>query len=114
MNELKPCPFCGGQDLDYSEKRVQRDHGTQVQYQATIYCKRCHTYGPRILSRRVIWHNYVAVNASLIGLRELAEEAWNRRAISFPHYLQHPVTDEQRDAYLHGLWGEKVEHRAQE
>ena len=44
---------------------------------------------------------------SMVRCVERCIENWNRRAVSPPHYLQHPVTDEQRDAHLHGLCGEE-------
>ena len=77
--ELKPCPFCGGEKLDYSEKRVYCDSSTNVYYHAAIYCRKCHAYGRRVLSEKAWCRDYTAQQALLNGLREKAIEAWNRR-----------------------------------
>lgn len=43
METLQPCPFCGSTKLDYSLKT------SGAGYHAVVYCKTCHTYGPRVL-----------------------------------------------------------------
>ena len=80
MAEVKPCPFCGGYDTDYSQKRVQCDYGANARYHAAIYCRRCNAYGRRVLSEKAHSRDYSAVCRVADGLREKAIEAWNRRA----------------------------------
>lgn len=51
MNEeLKPCPFCGSEDIRYSLKITGR---FDIQYHASMYCNKCHCYGKRTLTKRV-------------------------------------------------------------
>ena len=99
MQELKPCPFCGNESLFV---------GTI----AEIYEEELN------LNEDSLWHELYEVvcdctqggcgaSCGISTSAEGAVEVWNRRAVSPPHYLQHPVTDEQRDAHLHGLWGEE-------
>ena len=80
MAELKPCPFCGGYDTDYSQKRVQCDYGSNARYQAAVYCRKCNAYGRRVLSEKAYVRDYAALQRVTEGLRERAIEAWNRRA----------------------------------
>ena len=78
--KLKPCPFCGSVCLDYSEKSVHRDHGTAIVLHATVYCRKCHAYGRRVLSEKAKSRDYAACRKLSDGLREKAIDAWNRRA----------------------------------
>ena len=55
MNELKPCPFCGGDDTVIEKDPLT---GTYV-----VRCRNCQT---------IVWQYY--------AIREEAIEAWNRRA----------------------------------
>ena len=80
MAELKPCPFCGGYDTDYSQKRVQCDYGRKARYQGAIYCRKCNAYGRRVLSEKMIAGDYYGRSKVTDGLRKKAIEAWNRRA----------------------------------
>jgi len=77
---LKPCPFCGGLDLDYSQKRVQCDHGRNTRFHSAVYCRKCNAYGRRVLSEKAWSRDYEALKRITVGLREKAIEAWNRRA----------------------------------
>ncbi len=47
MQEIKPCPFCGSTNIDYSIKTTGRSRN--INYHVQMYCKKCHTYGPRVL-----------------------------------------------------------------
>ena len=86
MEELKPCPFCGGNGKVMSREKHFRgwcDNGVKVKsYYAYILCNRCHARGEPIATgysseepanidgkyRKWFLH-YVA----------LAIESWNRR-----------------------------------
>ena len=79
MLELKPCPFCGGEDIRYSLK-VKGHRPTQ--YHAVMYCNSCHCYGKRTRTDKVRHDDYK-------GRREIQDDedykataiaAWNTRA----------------------------------
>ena len=79
--DLKPCPFCGSNNLDVSMKTS----GKYKQcFQCCVYCKSCRTYGPRVLSER----RSKAVAMSPAKIREddilidQTIDAWNNRAYS--------------------------------
>ena len=80
MDELKPCPFCGSTKLGISEKSTARDYGTAVQYRVTVYCKKCNTYGPRVLTEKVKSNVYPRPFVDFENAKEKASEAWNSRA----------------------------------
>ena len=77
MNEikLKPCPFCGGEDIGYSVKTTGR---WERKYHVAMYCKDCNCYGKRVLvtptenTRYDVEHNE--------EYKKLAIKAWNTRA----------------------------------
>ena len=77
--ELKPCPFCGSTKLGFSSKTVARKYGSCRAYHGAIYCKKCNTYGARVLSETVK-NIYPMPYVDFDGLEVLAIEAWNRRA----------------------------------
>lgn len=78
MSELKPCPFCGGNNIGYSIKT------TTIQfkraYHFAMYCKDCHCNGARTL-----W-KCDTNNVNRVSLerneefKQMAINAWNRRA----------------------------------
>lgn len=80
MSDLKPCPFCGSYNLDYSRKAIQCDSGTNVRFHAAIYCRKCNAYGRRVLTEKAYVRDYAAKSRIVFGLKEKAIEAWNRRA----------------------------------
>lgn len=47
MSELKPCPFCGGVDIRFTNKTTG-GRGNQKRHVA-MYCNQCNTYGKRTL-----------------------------------------------------------------
>lgn len=65
MNELKPCPFCGGQ----AEKRYGRDIDNNISY--AVICSVCHT---GIFKANIGQNEWIAY-----GSMHEAIEAWNRR-----------------------------------
>ena len=79
MAELKPCPFCGSTDLEISSKCVQRDYGTEIQYQVCVYCKKCNAYGTRVLTEKVKKNVYPQPFIDFAKAKEKAIEVWNRR-----------------------------------
>ena len=76
MNEikLKPCPFCGSNNIDYSIKTCG---SYRRQYHVAMYCKECNCYGKRTLikpTETARWE--IEKNESY---KELAIAAWNTR-----------------------------------
>ena len=47
MEELKPCPFCGGTNLDFSHRSGS---SYSENYRIAVYCKSCRAYGPRLFT----------------------------------------------------------------
>lgn len=63
VNELKPCPFCGGQaNISVDTEAVTDTEGRRWAYTYTVVCNRC------------------CATSGLTYLPEKAREAWNRRA----------------------------------
>ena len=72
--KLKPCPFCNGENIDYSVKTTGR---WERKYHVAMYCKDCNCYGKRVLITPTEISRYdVERNAEY---RQLAEDAWNTR-----------------------------------
>lgn len=72
--KLKPCPFCNGENIDYSVKTTGR---WERKYHVAMYCKDCNCYGKRVLITPT------ETNRIEIGrnpyYRQIAEDAWNTR-----------------------------------
>lgn len=78
MDNLKPCPFCGGTDIRFSVKRT--GHFERI-YHAAMYCNGCHCYGARIHTAPVKNDYSSRIEAENDKtLKYYAAEAWNRRA----------------------------------
>lgn len=77
MDELKPCPFCGGDNIGYSVKGA-KDYPF---WYVAMYCKTCHCYGARTRATVQIdgWIGRRAIEASA-DAKAQAIELWNRRA----------------------------------
>ena len=76
MNEikLKPCPFCGSNNIDYSIKTCG---SYKRQYHISMYCKECNCYGKRTLIKPIgTARREIEKNESY---KELAIVAWNTR-----------------------------------
>lgn len=74
IDQLKPCPFCGGKDLTYHED-TSEDEPT-MKYAWHVFCRDCHCHGR---------------NNFPIGWcesKEAAAEAWNLRG-----HLRHRIDD---------------------
>lgn len=72
--KLKPCPFCNGENIDYSVKTTGR---WERKYHVAMYCKDCNCYGKRVLITPT------ETNRIEIGrnpkYKQLAIDAWNTR-----------------------------------
>lgn len=76
MSEIKllPCPFCGGEHIDYSVKTCGR---WERKYHVAMYCKDCNCYGARVLITPTESTRYdVEKNPKY---KKLAIEQWNTR-----------------------------------
>jgi hypothetical protein len=75
--ELKPCPFCGGNDIRFSIKTTIIYY--ERAYHFTMYCWDCNCYGPRVLHKcgRHIYNRSELEKS--IDFYTQAAEAWNRR-----------------------------------
>ena len=72
--KLKPCPFCGSNNIDYSIKTCGSYRG---QYHIAMYCKKCNCYGKRTLIKPIETARWeIEKNESY---KELAIIAWNTR-----------------------------------
>ena len=72
--KLKPCPFCGSNNIDYSIKTCGSYRG---QYHIAMYCKECNCYGKRTLIKPIETTRLeIEKNESY---KELAIVAWNTR-----------------------------------
>lgn len=75
--ELKPCPFCGGQDIRYSIKTTTIYF--ERAYHFSMYCFKCNAYGKRVL------HKFGRESVNRVALErnsdyyKQAAEAWNNR-----------------------------------
>lgn len=76
MSEIKllPCPFCGGNHIEYSIKTCGR---WERKYHVAMYCKDCNCYGARVLITPTEKTRYEVEKNSNYKL--LAIESWNIR-----------------------------------
>lgn len=77
---IKPCPFCGSTDIRSSLKAASAGCG-EVRYHATMYCNKCHCYGPRVITKVVVSNDYRGRSEleKDIIIKEKALLAWNSR-----------------------------------
>lgn len=51
--DIRCCPFCGNDEVEYSAKTVGDRHyadGSKKRvYHISVYCTKCYTYGPRVV-----------------------------------------------------------------
>lgn len=73
MSELKPCPFCGSDNVTVKGAEITGPN-------PYVYCRKCHTHGPQRIS--------------YLG----AKNAWNRRAESQCESVQVNVENGDGDA----------------
>ena len=72
--KLLPCPFCGGEHIDYSVKTCGR---WERKYHVAMYCKDCNCYGARVLITPTESTRYEVENNP--KYKQLAIEKWNTR-----------------------------------
>lgn len=77
-NGIKPCPFCGSNKIDMSVKISGRFEN--INYHVQMYCKSCHTYGPRVLYKATGVSRHEAIEDIETCAKELAIYKWNERA----------------------------------
>lgn len=77
--KLKPCPFCGGEDIKYSLKTTRISY--KRKYHASFYCNSCHVYGPRTISDEIGNDIYGCRSQAENDktLKKTALEKWNDR-----------------------------------
>ena len=89
MNNLKPCPFCGGTKLKVDRKsRLARWNGLDMRVEMHTYSVRCNTCHARggAVGGRVIYTPWTRCSpppdwvTTDKALEAKAIEAWNRRA----------------------------------
>ena len=79
MNELLPCPFCGGTKLKIDQKTSSSTKWNSEKKRVdklvvvTVRCNKCHTRGPTT-SMYAGWSD-----SPRIALEEKAADAWNTR-----------------------------------
>lgn len=78
MQEVKPCPFCGGSNIKFSFKVASRKR-TSVVYHACMYCDDCKASSPRVLAHITV-ENYRLLDIDE-SFKEQALELWNKRMI---------------------------------
>lgn len=76
-DRLKPCPFCGGENLDFSLKIATRGYNKESMYHGVIYCKDCHAYGTRVLCYSSQQYRYSEEEKEMFY--QQAVKAWNTR-----------------------------------
>ena len=91
--EIKPCPFCGSIDIKPSLK-VSSAGCAEVRYHATMYCNKCHCYGPRVITKVVRYDDYSGRTELEKDqeIKEKAIDAWNKREV--------PDVPDLMEAYL--------------
>lgn len=75
MAELKPCPFCGGKDIELSIKKTRYPF-----WYTSMLCTKCNCYGARtrVTVEGTGWISRDDIVNSE-NTRRIAIEAWNRR-----------------------------------
>jgi hypothetical protein len=69
--DLKPCPFCGGDASIYVDRDLTPRHGTQV-HDVTMWAE--------CTAGCVTYHNIIGDSSTLEADRETTAELWNTRA----------------------------------
>ncbi len=73
---LKPCPFCGSNDIGLSVKRSRYPF-----WYTAMYCKKCNCYGARtkVTAEGIEWIAREDI-ADSKTTEQIAVDAWNERA----------------------------------
>lgn len=69
-DELKPCPFCGFEDVCLDGDEWEHINGEDGYVECFVYCPRCGAHGPHAFR----------YDRGLDMTQGVAMEAWNRRA----------------------------------
>ena len=82
--DLKPCPFCGSIRLDLQFRQAPKRH-RYGRYDSAVYCRKCHSYGPRVKSEDIELpqcdiRNENPTERFKDAMRIAAIDVWNRRA----------------------------------
>lgn len=75
-NELKPCPFCGSEDIRYSIK-IAMNRGNKQRHRVAMFCWNCNCYGARTLIDTSGINRYAVEGDK--RFEDVAIKAWNRR-----------------------------------
>ena len=91
-DELKPCPYCGSLNLEFQFRQALNKKTRYGRYDASIYCKNCYAYGPRIKSEslhltHVDLRHETPTDLFKNIMKESAIEAWNRRISNEQFFL---------------------------
>lgn len=91
MSELKPCPFCGSEDIRFSNKTTSAGRKRHV----AMFCNNCNCYGQRTILNMANDKKWLSSKErEHFGLSD-AVDAWNNR----PHENKIKV-DAVREAKL--------------
>lgn len=90
MDELKPCPFCGGRATEYAALITSDGKRLVEQYQ----CEDCHCFGP---SRKIYWNCRAPQDDT--ALRE-ACEIIERLMLVCPQYVRRAARGAAARAFL--------------
>lgn len=77
MDELKPCPFCGGEA--HFLIKCSLEHGTTRGWEFGIYCSECNVTTAKTNYRLEIRLGDLGHITEIVDERQMAVEAWNRR-----------------------------------
>ena len=77
MNELKPCPFCGGEAKFFTKTFSER--GASKCWQFGIVCTGCKVVFPRADYKIELTFGTDGEIKVTVDEREISAEAWNRR-----------------------------------
>lgn len=84
MQDIKPCPFCGGNDIKFSFKVASRKR-TSATYHACMYCNDCKASSSRVLVH-VATENFKLVENE-DDFKEQATKLWNMRGSKADEHL---------------------------
>lgn len=76
MSKIKHCPFCGSDNIDVSDKTTTIN--LKRKRHVALYCKDCHSYGPRLICKE----DGAYSNKATSGSKWKAVSAWNNREYS--------------------------------
>ena len=85
-NDIKCCPFCGNDEVEYSAKTVgdkTKDNGDSIRaYYISMFCTKCHCYGPReLVEIKYVKPDNIRLETNITQLTYVTKalNAWNKR-----------------------------------